>query len=440
MIQSCISGTTLVKLVESIERGIRDEELSPGEKLPPIRTVASELGISPATVAGAFRQLQQRGFLVAQGRRGTIVSARPPLPVAYPLEVREGVIDCATGNPDRRLLPKLAPALASVRRVQTLYDEDPNLPELVQLGLTHFRGDGIPTSGICTVNGSLDGIERALTEYLYPGDRIAVEDPCFTGVLDLIRSRGLVPVPVTVDQSGLLPESLSEALRLKPKALIVTPRAQNPTGAAFTAARTRALKKVLAKAPELFVIEDDYVGAISGVPYHGLCDANRPRWTVVRSLCKALGPDLRIALVAGDDETLSNIQGRQVLGIRWVSHLLQDMAVHYLKDEKTQQLLEHAKLTYTKRRNALVDSLTRYGVEVWGRSGFNVWVPVPDEAHVAQRLLQSGWLVTPGQRYRLRSAPAIRVTVASLPEKDAENLATEIRNCLASRPLQSSAV
>ena len=440
MIQTCISGTTLVKLVESIERGIRDDQLAPGEKLPPIRVVAGDLGISPATVAGAYRQLQQRGFLVSQGRRGTVVSSRPPLPIASPLQARDGVTDCATGNPDRNLLPKLGPALDAVRREQTLYDEDPNHPELVELGLSLFRADGVPTTGICTVNGSLDGIERALAEYLFPGDRIAVEDPCFTGVLDLIRSRGLVPVPVALDQSGILPDSLTEALKLKPKALIVTPRGQNPTGAAFTLARAHALKKVLAKAPDLFVIEDDYEGAISGANYVGLCDGKRARWTVVRSLCKSFSPDLRIALQAGDSETLAHIQGRQVLGIRWVSHLLQDMAVYYLKDKKTARQIEKAERTYTRRRAAFVKALKNEGVQAYGKSGFNVWVPVPDEAYVAQRLLQAGWLVTPGHRYRLQSPSAIRVTVSALREPQAKELAHEISVCVRGGPFVSGRV
>ncbi len=430
MIQTCIRGKSLVKLAASIEQGIRSGALKPGEKLPTIRSVAEALELAPATVAGAYRQLQQRGFLVAQGRRGTLVSARPPLSVASPLAAKEGVINCATGNPDRRLLPKLAPALGAVRRVQSLYDEDPNSPELVELGLMMFRNDGIPTGGICTVNGSLDGIERALAEHLFPGDRVAVEDPCFTGILDLIRSRGLVPIPVKLDDEGILPEALTSALSLKPKALIVTPRAQNPTGAAFTPARTRALKQVLAKVPDLFVIEDDYQGDISGASYHGLCDIERERWTVVRSLCKAFGPDLRIALQAGDEQTLSTIQGRQVLGMRWVSHLLQDMAVYYLKDAKTHEVIGRARQIYTTRREALVAALEALGVPCYGRSGFNVWVPVTDEAAVAQHLLNAGWLVTPGQRYRLESPPGIRVTISSLGEKDASRLAAEIGNCV----------
>jgi len=440
LVHSCIEGSSVVKLVESIEQGIRNGDLSAGEKLPAIRLLAIELKVSPATVSGAYRRLQERGFIVSRGRGGTVVSARPPVSVGAPLLVDEDVVDLATGNPDPKLLPKLAPALASVRRSQRLYDEAPCLPALVELGVAAYRNDGIIADRVCVVNGSLDGIERALSECLYPGDRVAVEDPCFNGVLDLVRARGLVPVPVDMDQHGILPEALKQAMKLKPKALIVTPRAQNPTGAAFTPARVEALRSVLNEMPSLFVIEDDYFGDLSGVPYHGLCDALRQRWTVVRSLCKSMGPDLRIALLAGDDQTLSNIQGRQIIGIRWVSHILQDLAVHFLSDKETSRRLERAKNVYCRRREALVGALRDLEIEAFGQSGFNVWVPVSEEAGVTQNLHRAGWLVTPGERYRIQSPPAIRVTTSSLPESQAPALAAAIRDAIRGAPVRGGGV
>ncbi len=428
--QSCIAGNTVVKLAESIETGIRTGALAAGERLPPIRTVAEHLGVSPATVSSAFRRLQQRGLLTAQGRSGTIVSRRLPLPAHAAPSPRENVFDCATGNPDPKLLPKLGPALAAVRRTQTLYDAPPCHPDLVRLGGEQYRRDGLDVARICVVNGSLDGIERALAESLFAGDRVVVEDPCFNGVLDLLRARGLVPVPVRLDESGMIPEALESAIKQRPKALIVTPRAQNPTGAALTSERAAALREVLAKAPELIVVEDDYEADLSGVPYAGLCQDWPGRWVVVRSLCKGLGPDLRIALVGGDEQTISMIEGRQILGIRWVSHLLQDMAVHYLGDPDTQKRVKHARATYEKRRVALRETLDARGVESMGRSGFNVWVPVLDEASVTQELLQAGWLVTPGQRYRVQSAPGIRVSAATLDVKLAPRLAQSIASAV----------
>ena len=166
LVHSCIAGTSVVKLVESIEKGIRLGDLRAGEKLPAIRVLASKLDVSPATVSGAYRRLQERGLIVSKGRGGTVVSARPPVSLGTPDPVAEDVVDLATGNPDPKLLPKLGPALSSVRRAQRLYDENPYLPSLVALGVAGYRKDGIDSDRVCVVNGSLDGIERALSESL----------------------------------------------------------------------------------------------------------------------------------------------------------------------------------------------------------------------------------------------------------------------------------
>lgn len=440
LVQSCIQGTSVVKLVESIERSIRGGELSSGEHLPPIRQLATKLGVSPATVSGAYRRLRERGLVNSRGRGGTVVSTRPPLILELPSVVPNDLIDLATGNPDPSLLPKLDAALRSVSRSQRLYDEHPYLSGLVDLGVAAFRGDGIMVDRVCIVNGSLDGIERVLADNLYPGDRVAVEDPCFNGVLDLVRARGLEPVPVALDQAGILPRSLSQAMKQKPKALIVTPRAQNPSGAAFTLERAEALRLVLNESPSLFVIEDDYFGELSGVPYYGLCSASRSRWTILRSLCKAMGPDLRIALLAGDEQTQSDIQGRQIIGIRWVSHILQDLAAYFLGDEQTRSRLEKAKRVYAARREALIGALRELEIEGLGRSGFNVWIPVAEEGGVVQNLQRAGWLVMPGDRYRIQSPPAIRVTVASLSESRASDLALEIHHALRASSRRGGAV
>ncbi|MEU6488744.1 hypothetical protein ABZ945_32810, partial [Streptomyces sp. NPDC046887] len=77
------------------------------------------------------------------------------------------------------------------------------------------------------------------------------------------------------------------------------------------------------------------------------------------------------------------------------------------------------------RRAALVGALARRGVEAHGRSGMNVWVPVPDETGAVARLLQSGWAVAPGARFRLESGPAVRITVSEVGTSEVEGSEVE---------------
>jgi DNA-binding transcriptional MocR family regulator len=81
---------------------------------------------------------------------------------------------------------------------------------------------------------------------------------------------------------------------------------------------------------------------------------------------------------------------------------------------------------YADRRAALITALADHGMTAHGRSGLNVWVPVPEETATVTGLLQRGWAVTAGERWRLRSGPGIRVTTAALPTDDAPAFASAL--------------
>lgn len=380
--------------------------------------------MSAATVAVAYRTLRERGFAAANRGRGTSVVALPPVRVKAAATVPEGVRDLSSGNPDPLLLPSFAPVLRRIEPAHKLYGGDTKLPELVTHAEAEFGADGIHGE-IAVTGGALDATERVLQSELRVGDHVVVEDPSWPRIADLVRALGLVAEPVAVDRKGLEPDGLDAALRRGARAVIATPRGQNPTGASVDGARGSALRSVLAGYPDVLVIEDDYVAQVAGAPYVPVHRADG-RWAVVRSLSKVIGPDLRVALVAGDQLTISRIEGRQILGPGWVSHILQRTAVALVEGKATARLLARAARVYAERRRALVAALAARGIEAQGDSGLGVWLPLADEAAAVRGLLDAGWAVSPGERYRFGAPSGLRITTAALEPDDAEQLADAI--------------
>jgi DNA-binding transcriptional MocR family regulator len=222
------------------------------------------------------------------------------------------------------------------------------------------------------------------------------------------------------------PDALTRAMRAAAQAIVVTPRAQNPTGGALTRTRSRRLRMILRQRPELLLIEDDHAGRIAGAPYVTLVEPARQRWAVIRSVSKSLGPDLRVAIITGDEQTIKALERRQTIGIRWISHILQALVAAMWRDRAVQRQLALAEKTYTARRRALLRALAAHGIEAHGKSGLNVWIPVADESATTQALFQAGWAVHAGASYRIASGPAIRVTIATLSPADARRFAKDL--------------
>ncbi len=427
-----ITAANAAELARSIEAAVAEGRLAPGQPLPSVRRLAAEVGLSPVTVAAGLAELRRRGVVVSEPRRGSRIGERPPIGASRaPLPVPPGARDLSQGNPDPTLLPDLKRALAGTNLPLRLYGEPATLPELAALASERLAADGIVCEAPSVVGGALDGIERVIDVHLRPGDRVAVENPGYAALFDLLRARGLALEPVTIDERGMRPRELGAALDRGASAVILTPRGQNPTGAALDPERAAQLRGLLAAAPEVLAIEDDHLGEVAGSPLHAVV-AGRERWASARSVAKALGPDLRVALLAGDPQTLARVQGRQQCGPGWVSYILQRLVLGLWQDPHVHELTERASKTYATRRACLLDALSDRGIEATGSSGLNVWVPVPEETGVVGALSERGWVLAPGAPYRLAgSAPAVRITIATLTEEESARLATDLADVCA---------
>ncbi|MEU6256239.1 aminotransferase class I/II-fold pyridoxal phosphate-dependent enzyme [Streptomyces sp. NPDC047043] len=427
-----ISGTTATEIAGSVRDLIASGRLAPQDLLPPVRKLAEELGVNRNTVASAYRQLVAAGEAETRGRGGTVVTGVPQL-------ASEGawfggrLIDLASGNPDPELLPDTLQALHGSAYRPALYGAPSVDPDLAAWAWSQFAPD-VSTDGfrVSVTHGAVDATERLLNAYLTRGDAVAVEDPCFLASIGTLRLNGLRTVAVPVDEAGMRPEALRAALEGGVRAVVCTPRAHNPTGVSVTRERAAELRSVLAAHPQVLVIEDDHFWAVSSAPYHRITPPEISRWALVRSVSKFLGPDLRLALVATDEESAQRLQARLNTGTTWVSRLLQHVVYRLVSDPQVHGLTARARDAYAERSAMLLAELGERGI---GRpagyrpDGLNVWVPLDTEARpVADALARRGWAVQPGHLFAVGSGAGqeIRVTTSTLTAQQAREFTDDL--------------
>ena len=404
---------------------------APGSKLPPIRAVATRLGLSPTTVSAGWALLARSGAIRSDGRRGTTVAdAQDPAPGRYQRALERQLdfaLDLSTGIPDPALLPNLGLAMSELTTasIPGSYLDDPVLPALLDVLRSHWP---YPPEELMVVDGAMDGLDLVARSLLRFGDRVVVEHPCFPPLLDLLESIGVEVVGVPLDEAGLLPGPLAEALRSPVSAVFLQPRAQNPTGASLTTERALDLAPLLSQVG-VPVVEDDSAGAVAASAPISLGQWIPEQVIHIRSFSKSHGPDLRLAAMGGPAGLLREVAHRRQLGQGWSSRLLQRVLLNLLTDPAAVAEVEHARNEYTRRRGALVAALTARDVDVATGDGLNLWVPVHDESAAIVRLASHGVGVTPGTPFDVLpgSGGHVRVTVGLVAdgyEELAEILAT----------------
>lgn len=403
---------------------IRNGDLLEGERLPPVRHIADMLGVSPTTVSDAWQRLIRAGFLETRGRNGTIVRSATPeyTPRRYrSVTGRAGTFrhNWSTGSPDVEMLPSLGEALAISARSNPFgsYADPPILAGLEQWLRTHWMP---ATETITVVNGAMDALDRSLRQIVRFGDTVIVEDPTFPPLLDLLAELGCIGVGVAVDREGIIPDALEVACHShRVRAVVIQPRAQNPTGVSLSASRLSELGALLQQQPDVWIIEDDHSGVIAESPLRTLSSLIPHRTISILGFSKSHGPELRLAAMAGPDAAMQPLMQRRQLGPGWPSRILQGALLELLNDTNTDATIARARMVYRARRSALIARLGNLGVDIPPGDGLNVWIPVPDEQHALLAFATRGIAVAPGSPFFIAGGPPhIRVTIASLEHVD----------------------
>lgn len=429
-----IQGKTAAELFDCVRALAQSQQLRPGDSLPPVRDLATELGIGRNTVAAAYRRLVVAGIASTHGRLGTIIRNQ------YDPGEQEGTLagspltDLASGNPNLDWLPDVAAALQRKPYRPRLYGEPSVNPGLKQ-HLQQWMAPDCPPQDfeIDLAHGAVDAIERLLISYLVAGDKVAVENPCFLSSIHTLRTLGLQPTGVPVDAEGMMAGELEAALEKGARAVILTPRAHNPTGCSLSEKRARAIARVLARHPNVLVIVDDHFALLSEAAYHSVIPKDAARWAVIRSFTKALGPDIRMAAIASDTSTARQLRLRLTSGTNWVSHLLQDIVETIITQADTASLLARARADYGQRRQALEQALRNEGVAFLPNGdGLNLWIPLEtDDQAIALDLARQGWLVRQGRSFSVDEAvQGLRITISNISPAQCAQLARDIRRSL----------
>lgn len=426
-----ITGATASEIAASVRALHERGALRRGDALPPVRELAAQLQVNRNTAVAAYRLLAQAGVVTARGRAGTVIAGVEA--VAQEGYAPDSVLrDIGTGNPDPRRIPQPSAALAGAIGRPVLYGEPVIDPALEERALAWVRDD-LPdqTVRITVTNGAVDAVERLLAQALLRDDAVALEDPCFLASIHTVRLGGYRAVPVPVDAEGMTVDGLRAALAAGVRAVICTPRAQNPTGATLSPARAAELRAVLADHPYVLVIEDDHFSMLSQRRYETLIGPGHRRFALIRSVSKFLGPDMCLAVAATDPETAERLAFRLSPGTTWVSHILQRLVLAQLTDETALAEIADAGRYYAERNRDFAAELTARGLPAEPADGLNLWVELPVQARtVAERLMRRGWLARTGDEFQLAEHPEpshhLRLTVHDLTAEESARLLDDL--------------
>jgi DNA-binding transcriptional MocR family regulator len=326
------ADTLYLKIADAMARQIRTGTLPRGERIPSVRNLASQHGVSQSTVVQAYRTLEDARLIEARPRSGYFVAARPPqLPepdtsrpprrsVSVGISAMAAKMASLAHHPDyvsfgaacpeaslfaqERVRRAVSRATQRHRGTLCQYPFGPGDESLRRAIARHVlrMGCHIDADDIVVTSSCLESISLCLRTVTKPGDVVALESPTYYGFLDILENLGLRALEIpTHPRTGLSLDALQLALDTQPiKALLAVPTLSNPIGASMPVPERKRLVQMLAR-HKVPMIED--------VLYNDLCEEDDRRRAVQSfdtagqvmlcgSFSKTIAPGLRLGWIA----------------------------------------------------------------------------------------------------------------------------------------------
>jgi GntR family transcriptional regulator / MocR family aminotransferase len=377
------------EIYRQIRQAILDGRLRPGERLSPTRELAAALMVARSTVAIAYESLVAEGFATSRAGAGTFVShqleAKPPAsktrrPTVRAIRVR-GVwetiplprgfdraarFDFRSGLPDASLFPHrawrrvVARALRSREMAAGVYENPAGHSDL-RAAIARHIGISRSVSGssddVIVTNGTQQAFDVIARVLLEPGDIVAMEDPGYRPLKELLKALGARVIGVPVDSEGLVVEALPTEARV----VYVTPSHQLPLGMAMSLSRRRALL-VWAERNNAVVVEDDYDSEFrfGGRPLEPLQTLDTTgRVVYVGTFSKTLLPTLRLAFMVVPPSLREAARKAKFVADWHTSTVTQSALAQFIDEGAFARHIRRVSRTYSERHAILTAEIKR---------------------------------------------------------------------------------
>ncbi len=478
-------GSLFRQTYRALRAEILGGRLARGFRLAPTRTLALELGVSRNTVLQAYTQLLDEGYLVARRGSGTFVAdtlpedralasgsnatrgarakapgrsegplrlsrhaersaASVPAGIAWGMPRRRLRFDFRYGEPAFGDLPLEtwwrihARRARRATRAQLGYGPPTGAPELqkaLSQYLSRARGVRCSPEQILIVHGTQQAIDLVARVLVDPGDRVAIEEPHYTGISLVLSSYGAELVPIAVDDDGLRTEALDAVAKVR--GIFVTPSHQFPTGGILPLSRRLALLDCMERWGA-FIVEDDYDGEYryDGPPIEclqGLDESGRVLY--VGSASKLLFPALRLGWLVAPESLLPALTRAKALADTGTAVLEQLVLAELIEEGHLERHVRRARTRNAARREALAAAIHRHlgGNAVLAGTGAGlhglVWlpsIPMRREAELRKRCAERGVGIYPVKPF-YREPPAIAGFVLGFSAMDERAIAEGVK-------------
>lgn len=411
-------GVRTERLAAAMRSLVLDGRLAVESRLPAERTLASSLGVSRATVTGAYDQLREHGYVESRQGAGSWVT----LPGGHRPAPSDAIVDPGGRGLDLRISALPAPAVleeifaAAVRELPRWLDHhgyDPlGLPPLRRAIAARFQARGLPTrpEQILVTNGALHALDLTLRVTAPRGRRALVELPSYPAALDALRAAGarLTPVsvgPVSVGSEGWDVDAIEAAARVQPPTLAyLIPDFHNPTGLVMDAGARRSALGALEDAGATVVIDETFAELnLDGVSMPPPAAAfGSERTITVGSLSKAVWGGLRVGWARADPALIHRLVTARAATDLASPLFEQIVATHTF--ERLEEILAERRGVIRIRRAALAAALDEH-LPDWSYAvpggGMYIWaqLPAPTATSLAFEAAGRDVHITPGPRF-----------------------------------------